>query len=269
MKSMASTGPHTTVSAAVTSRGEQPWGEHMAFSTDALGIASVRHWLLTIALMSCALLAPLQAAADSSGEHSPMSTSGTFSNGSNAFVCDNVNIAEATGGNPPNPDQQIYWAYGLSVPPTATVTGIQVRVRATDGSKNNRKLQVALSWNGGTTWTANLNTRNFRRNAPLRDFIVGGPAVLWGHAWTPAELSDANFRLRLNAKRPGGAGDDISLDCVPVTVFYQIPGAPNLTIEKIDSPDPVQPLQNITYTISYSNTGQSTATNVIISDTTP
>ena len=190
---------------------------------------------------------------------------GSFLDPTNAFACDDTTVAMATGNN----DKQTYSVYGLNVPPTAIVTGIQVRVRATDGTKNNRKLQVSLSWDGGMTFTTSLNTRNFRKNAPLRDFIVGGSAVLWGHAWTPAQLSDANFRVRLNAKRPGGSGDDISLDCVPVTVFYQIPGAPNLTIEKVDSPDPVQPLQNITYTITYSNTGESTATNVIISDTTP
>ena len=265
MRIVATVGPHTTLAAPVTGRGSQLGGHHMTLpigNQSSLRYACVRRRLLAVVLMTCALLAPLQAAADSTGEHAPTSTSGAFTNGAGAFACDNTNVAEATG----NLDQQIYSLYGLSVPPTATVTGIQVRVRATDGTKNNRKLQVALSWNGGTSWTANLNTRNFRRNAPLRDFIVGGAAVLWGHAWTAAELS--NFQLRLTAKKANNS-DTIKLDCIPVTVFYQVPGAPNLTVEKTDSPDPVQPLQNITYTIAYSNTGQSTATNVIISDTTP
>ena len=221
-------------------------------------------------LVVAQLAYPLHASADSTGEKSPTSTTGGFSGGtppgSNAFACDNVNLAQATANN----QTQTYSVYGLSVPANAIVTGIQVRVRANDGTKNNRKLQVSLSWNGGTTFTSTLNTRNFRRNAPLRDFIVGGAAVLWGRTWVPSEFSDGNFQLKLNARMPGGVGSDlINLDCIPVTVFYQIPGAPNLNISKTDSPDPVQPLQNITYTITYSNTGESTATNVIISDNTP
>src|SRR5262249_5603648 len=55
----------------------------------------------------------------------------------------------------------------------------------------------------------------------------------------------------------------------PVTIFYGIPGAPDLTISKTVNPDPVQPGQNLTYTITYGNTGASTASNVIVTDTVP
>ncbi|HXU10682.1 MAG TPA: hypothetical protein VN898_01845, partial [Candidatus Binatia bacterium] len=45
--------------------------------------------------------------------------------------------------------------------------------------------------------------------------------------------------------------------------------APVLTISKTDSPDPVAAGSNITYTISYGNTGGSQATGVVITDTIP
>jgi uncharacterized repeat protein (TIGR01451 family) len=212
---------------------------------------------------------PLPARGDSIGPNAPAATAAGqfsgFTNATDASTCNDV-VATATTNN----QSQFFYNFGFnSIPGNAIITGIQVRVRATDGSSRNRKLQLALSWDGGATFTANLNTRNFRANAPLTDFIVGGSAVLWGRTWTPAEFSDTNFRVRVTARKPGASGNDIQLDCLPVTVFYRIPGAPNLSIAKIDSPDPVQPLQTITYTISYGNTGESTATGVTITDTTP
>src|SRR3989442_2094163 len=45
--------------------------------------------------------------------------------------------------------------------------------------------------------------------------------------------------------------------------------APVLTIAKTDAPDPVAAGTNITYTLSYSNTGTAGATNVAVSDTIP
>ena len=48
-----------------------------------------------------------------------------------------------------------------------------------------------------------------------------------------------------------------------------IGSAPKLTITKTDSPDPVQAGDNITYTITVTNTGNMDATNVIITDEVP
>jgi uncharacterized repeat protein (TIGR01451 family) len=234
---------------------------------------------LLVALVTLAVH-PFRALADSTGEHSPGAAAGSFTNASNAFACGGgTATATTTSNNNQNPPET-YSLYGLSLPntdPAPTVTGIQVRVRANDGTKNNRKLKVSLSWDGGTTYTdifgagiGLLQTRNFRRNAPLKDYVLGGSAVLWGRtAWSASELSDANFRVKVAAKMPGPSGDNINLDCIPVTVFYAIPGLPDLSVAKTASPDPVGPTGNLTYTITYSNSGQSTATNVIVSDTTP
>src|SRR5260221_44184 len=48
-----------------------------------------------------------------------------------------------------------------------------------------------------------------------------------------------------------------------------VSSSPTLNISKADGPDPVAAGSNITYTISYSNTGNANATGVVISDTTP
>src|SRR5262249_30634850 len=150
---------------------------------------------------------------------------------------------------------EIYSAYGFSLPPSATITGIQVHLKAlNDGTAKNRKLKVALSWNAGVNYTTQLQTRNLRGN--YRDYFLGSSAYLWGRtAWLTTEVSDANFRVKVDGKAPGGTGGNIQLECIPVTIFYGIPGAPDLTISKTVNPDPVQPGQNLTYTITYGNTG--------------
>ena len=209
------------------------------------------------------MLLPSAVHADNTGEVLPATATGGFSIPTNALTCNNA-VASASSNN----TAEVFSSYGLSLPPTAVITGIQVRVRANDGSLNNRKLRVSLSWDGGTTFTAPLATRNFRRNSALADYLVGGSTVLWGRTWTVAELSSANFRIRAVAPKANVASP-VNLDCIPVTVFYTLPGAPNLNLSKIDAPDPVQPGQDISYTISYSNTGESAATGVVVTDTTP
>ena len=166
-----------------------------------------------------------------------------------------------------NGDAETFSFTALSLPMTAIITGIQVRVRANDAARTDHKLRISLSSNG-TTFTAPLATRNFRRGSALTDYVVGGSTVLWGRTWTAADITGPNFRVRALAPKANTA-NKTNLDCIPVTVFYELPGAPNLNLSKSDSPDPVQPGQNITYTIAYSNTGASAATSVVISDATP
>src|SRR5206468_594904 len=48
-----------------------------------------------------------------------------------------------------------------------------------------------------------------------------------------------------------------------------VSSAPVLNIGKTDAPDPVNAGSDITYTISYSNTGNMNATGVVIGDTVP
>jgi len=48
-----------------------------------------------------------------------------------------------------------------------------------------------------------------------------------------------------------------------------VTSAPVLSISKTDAPDPVNAGANITYTLSYSNTGNANATGVVIADTVP
>lgn len=206
--------------------------------------------------------------ADNTGEHAPAQTAAVgagFISAADALACGG-GVASATANN----RTQDYYGYGFSgLPATAQVTGIAVRVRANDGAARNRSLSVSLSWNGGASFSTALRTSSFKKNAPLENFTLGGSANLWGRAsWSVSELSDANFRVRVAAPR-ASASDPANLDCLPVTVYYQVPGSPSLNVAKTAGPDPVVTGNNLTYTITYSNTGSAPATSVLVTDTTP
>jgi hypothetical protein len=94
-------------------------------------------------------------------------------------------------------DRHRFWDFNLGLPVVVgSVDGIEVRLDSgmnNNGGTNN--VCVELSWNGGASWTA----------AKLYDMPIstitthtlGAPTDNWGHAWTGAELSNANFRVRI------------------------------------------------------------------------
>src|SRR2546428_11396252 len=52
-------------------------------------------------------------------------------------------------------------------------------------------------------------------------------------------------------------------------VSTTVSSAPLLSVSKTDSPDPVAAGGNLTYALSYSNTGNANATGVVLTDTVP
>jgi hypothetical protein len=95
-------------------------------------------------------------------------------------------------------DRHRFWDFSLGVPATATsITGIQVRFDVgmnNNGGTNN--LCVELSWDGGTTWTA-PKVQGLTGGSSITTYTVGGVTDTWGRTWTPANLSNASFRVRL------------------------------------------------------------------------
>ena len=172
-------------------------------------------------LIAALVLLPATARAASTGERHPTATTAVgsgFNNPTNALACDGVS-ADAK-----NNRVQDYHVYGFAIPGGATITGVEVRVRATDTTASTHRLEASLSWDGGTTFTAVKQTAPFPANAPLTDYLLGGPSDLWGHAWTDAEFSNANFRLRVDSVLGSPVNPDY-LDCIPVTVYYTAPAA--------------------------------------------
>src|SRR3972149_6487769 len=78
--------------------------------------------------------------------------------------------------------------YNFSVPPSAVVQGIEVRLDARADSKSGSpKICVQISWDGGASWTTAKNTTTLGTTEAT--YILGGAADTWGRPWAPAGLT--------------------------------------------------------------------------------
>ncbi|MDP9468731.1 MAG: Tad domain-containing protein, partial [Chloroflexota bacterium] len=126
-----------------------------------------------------------------------------------------------------------YWwrdyTFGFT-PTVVSIDGIQVRLRAFlggSGASTNCRLDAAVTWNAGTTWSATRQTAAMTTSEAT--YNLGGLADLWtppAHTWTTAELNNAtNFRVRLTWVRPTGtatcaAARFARVDQIEVNVVY-------------------------------------------------
>ncbi|HNB50965.1 MAG TPA: hypothetical protein PK530_03435, partial [Anaerolineales bacterium] len=116
-------------------------------------------------------------------------------------------------------DRHIYYNYNISLPGSAVINGIEVRLDArADSTTGAPKLCVEISWNGGTSWTAVKQTPTLTTSEAT--YILGGPTDTWGRFWATGELTNANFRIRI-VDVASNSSRDFSLDWVAVNIYYQ------------------------------------------------
>ncbi len=136
-------------------------------------------------------------------------------NPTNAFA-DDASYAENRNG--PG-DRHRYYDYAFSIPGACTVRGIEVQLDWwLDALNGTNDMSVELSWDGGTSWTtAKTDTQETTSEHTV---LLGGSADTWSRTWTVAELSDANFRVRVTSNS-SSSSRDFFLDWVPVKVYYE------------------------------------------------
>jgi subtilisin family serine protease len=119
-------------------------------------------------------------------------------------------------------DKHRFYNYNISLPGGAAVKGIEVRLDAFADAvgSNAPAMCVQLSWDGGSTWTAAKQTTTL--TTAEASYVLGGAADTWGRAWTAANLSNTNFRVRVIDIAGGSSATsrDFSLDWVAVRVSY-------------------------------------------------
>jgi hypothetical protein len=147
----------------------------------------------------------------------PTSTGGTFNQWttpSSGYASDNVYATAATSWF-----RQDYGGFGFNnVPSNATIDGIEVKLELS-GTTAAGTISVALSWDGGTS-TTTIKTSPTLTTA---DAVVtlGSPSDTWGRTWTPAQLADANFKVRLVAQP---SGNTVQVDAMQVNAHYSLGG---------------------------------------------
>jgi uncharacterized repeat protein (TIGR01451 family) len=158
---------------------------------------------------------PKTAAAATTGFLSPASNLelvGSVVNPGNAYAADGLDAEFDDSAD------SKYGTFGVSLPAGATVTGIEVQIKARrttgDGAED---LRVNVTDNDGVTWGSSKLTGDF--GDAYSTETVGGPTDLWGRSnWTTSELSDANFAVRVRNNFSSGT---VGVDHVAVRVHYR------------------------------------------------
>ena len=124
-------------------------------------------------------------------------------------------------------DRHVFFDYGFAIPGGSAIAGIEVRLRArADSTAGAPRMCVQLSWDGGTTWTTTKATGTL--GTALATFTLGGAADTWGRTWSPANLANASFRLRV-INVASSTSRDFFLDAVAVRPHVATSGPATLS----------------------------------------
>lgn len=186
------------------------WVGVLAVFTDADGVGSN-----TFATADCfpnsdtGFLDPSSEAADAGGN-----ADGFELNPTNAFADGGGFASNIDGAG----DNHRFYDYGIALDASCAIAGIEVQVDwYLDDVAGVSSLDVELSWDGGTSWTAAKSDAT--ETTTEHTTVLGGAADTWGHAWTATELGDATFRVRVTAVSDTGTRD-FFLDWVAVKAYY-------------------------------------------------
>lgn len=159
----------------------------------------------------------------SAGDNNGYQTGPTNAYANDGLFAQDVNSGTGTSSSCTSSakDKHRFYNYNINLPTNATVKGIQVRLDAkVDSIANTPQLCVQLSWDGGTTWTTAKTTTTLTTSEAT--YLLGSPTDMWGRTWSLAQLSNANFRVRVIdvASGTGANNRDFSLDWVAIRVDY-------------------------------------------------
>lgn len=121
--------------------------------------------------------------------------------------------------------------YGFSIPVGAVILGITVNVeRSSNRTTNGGSQDASLLLLGGSVTGSDLATTTTYTTADVVEGH-GGAAETWGNTWTAGQINATAFGAALRVTKPDGGGPahTVSVDHMPITVYYsQPPPAPTL-----------------------------------------
>ncbi|MCI0607991.1 MAG: hypothetical protein L0Z71_02880, partial [Anaerolineae bacterium] len=172
---------------------------------------------------STGYLAPTSQAAETSsaGDNNGYQTNPANAlNDNSVFAVDtNSGTGSSTSCTSNSKDKHHFFNYNFSLPPSAVIQGIQVRLDArVDATGGSPRICVQMSWNGGSSWTTTQQTTNLATTEAT--YILGGTADPWGRTWSVGDFGNTNFRVRV-IDRASNTSRDFSLDYIAVNVTYQ------------------------------------------------
>ncbi|PCK06170.1 MAG: hypothetical protein COA42_17520, partial [Alteromonadaceae bacterium] len=199
------------------------WSLEIASAGSALDLASE-----TNTPLDEKLLAHYSGTLGQTTSNYPTANNSVWNSPTNAYA-DNNNWATSTN------NKQQYYNFSLSIPATALIKGISMSFqgKGSGGIIGSVGADFDLSWNGGTNWSS-------QKSVSYGCFIIvgcgsseetfGNSTDLWGsHNWTPDDLSNTNFRLRVEPSA-GFLASGMRLDYVRIQVHYSSVSAADTTI---------------------------------------
>ena len=112
-------------------------------------------------------------------------------------------------------EYQDWYNFTFNIPHGATINGIQIEIEAS--YSNPVTGSVALSWDGGNTYTSS-EIKSWNDAGDNNETFVGSPTEVWGRTWSSEELNNNNFRVRI--QRSSQATGTLAVDCISVKVYY-------------------------------------------------
>jgi hypothetical protein len=199
-----------------TGRPGVKWG--MIFMTD--GEANV--WPSSNSgYLSCTANAAVTSSAGDNNGFETTPANACADGGGNA-VDTNSGTGTSTTCSNTSKDKHNFYDYNIPGIGASPVFGIQVRLDArVDAASGTRRMCVQLSWDGGANWTATQQTGNL--TTAEQTYTLGGSTNTWGRTWSAADLTNANFRVRV-IDVSDSTSRDFTLDWVAVSVYTQASG---------------------------------------------
>jgi len=161
------------------------------------------------------------------GFKSPTSTAGIeWLNPSNAFSSDDQ-YAQAFSNY-----QEDYYNFNFpDLSDAQSIDGIEVAIEHHyEVSGITCGITVELSWNGGTSWTSQKYNGHTSQTTDHITYF-GGATDKWGRTWSPSELTNANFRIKV--RKHYSDGRYLYVDHIQVKVFYTV--SPSTKTHTVDS----------------------------------
>jgi len=111
--------------------------------------------------------------------------------------------------------------YTFGIPSGATIDGIEINTEfSTSSAAQIATLQISLSWNNGTNYTA-TKSDTVTGSTTDKNSTLGGSTDTWGRSWTDSELADGTFLVKVEGKSNAG-GTSCRLDFLQIKVYYTV-----------------------------------------------
>lgn len=113
--------------------------------------------------------------------------------------------------------------YSFGIPSGATIDGIEVNTEfSTDSGVATATLQLSLSWNNGTNYTA-TKSDTVTGSTTDKNSTLGGAADTWGRSWTDTEFANGTLLVKVEGKS-SSAVQACRLDFLQIKVYYTVSG---------------------------------------------